>query len=67
MKRSILIIIIGELKLYHHCLIGIVVFVWARIRRCCLKDKDSWWTERDAGLIGGIGGQYFGLLGGANR
>ena len=61
MKRSILIVLIASLILGTIVPLGIV---WARVSGVLPQGQDGWWTERDSGWIGGIGGTVFGLLGG---
>jgi len=64
MKRSILIVVIGSHILCTIVLLGIVVVIWAGVSGVLPQRQDGWWTEQDAGLIGGIGGIIFGSLGG---
>ena len=64
MKRSISLILISSHILCIIFLLGVAVIIWARASGVLPQRQDGWWTEQDAGLIGGIGGPLCGILGG---
>ncbi len=64
MNRSIFIVLIGSLILWSIVSLGIIAVVWARVSGVLPHGQGGWWTDQDAGWIGGIGGTIFGALGG---
>ena len=64
MKRSVLIVVIGSDILVTIVLLAIIVAIWIRVPHVLPQRQGGWWTEQDAGLIGGIGGSIVGMLGG---
>jgi hypothetical protein len=64
MNRNILIVLIGSLILWSIVLLGVIAVVWARVSGVLPQGQNGWWTDQEAGWIGGIGGTILGELGG---